>query len=78
MAGVPGTIELSSGYYIEASLINQLILLVGNETFARSYFLNLGTTPIQNKLNEIINNPVMSYNLFRSIELNYSIKNLNE
>ena len=78
MAGVPGTIELSSGYYIEASLINQLILLVGNETFARSYFLNLGITPIQNKLNEIINNPIMSYNLFRSIELNYSIKNLNE
>ena len=28
--------------------------------------------------NEIINNPIMSYNLFRSIELNYSIKNLNE
>lgn len=78
MAGVPGTIEISSGYYIEASLINQLIQLIGNEVFLKSYFSNLGTKNMQEKLNEIINNPTMSSNLFRSIELNYNIRDINE
>lgn len=78
MAGVPGTIEISSGYYIEASLINQLIQITGNEVFLKSYFSNLGTQPIQEKLNEIINNPTMSFNLFRNIELNYNIRDINE
>ena len=78
MAGVPGTIEISSGYYIEASLINQLIQIIGNEVFIKSYFCNLGTMPMQEKLNEIINNPNLSHNLFRSIELNYNIRDINE
>lgn len=78
MAGVPGTIEISSGYYIEALLINQLIQLIGKEVFLKSYFSNLGTKNIQEKLNEIINNPKMSSNLFRSIELNYNIRDINE
>lgn len=70
MAIVPETIEISSGYYIEACLINQLIQIVGNEVFLKSYFSNLGTQPIQEKMNEVINNPIMSFNLFRNIELN--------
>lgn len=78
MAGVPGTIEISSGYYVEACLINQLIQIIGNEVFLKSYFSNLGTMPMQEKLNEIINNPKSSYDLFRSIELNYSIRDINE
>ena len=78
MAGVPGTIEISSGYYIEACLINQLIQIVGNEVFLKSYFSNLGTQPIQEKMNEVINNPTMSFNLFRNIELNYNIGDINE
>lgn len=78
MTGVPGTIEISSGYYIEACLINQLIQIIGNDVFIKSYFSNLGTMPMQEKLNEIINNPNLSHNLFRSIELNYSIRDINE
>lgn len=78
MAGVPGTVEISSGYYIEALLINQLIQLIGKEVFLKSYFSNLGTKNIQEKLNQIINNPEMSFNLFRNIELNYNIRNINE
>lgn len=78
MAGVPGTIEISSGYYIEACLINQLIQLIGNEVFLKSYFSNLGTIHMQEKLNEIINNSDKSYDLFRSIELNYNIRDINE
>lgn len=78
MAGVPGTIEISSGYYIEACLINQLIQIVGNEVFLKSYFSNLGTQPIQEKMNKVINNPTMSFNLFRNIELNYNIRDINE
>lgn len=31
---------------------------------------------MQNKLNEIIDNPTMSYKLFRSIELNYCLGGL--
>ena len=70
--------EISSGYYIEACIINQLIQIIGNETFLKSYFSNLGTKPMQERLNEIINNPNISYNLFRSIELNYNIGDINE
>ena len=33
---------------------------------------------MQERLNEIINNPNISYNLFRSIELNYNIGDINE
>lgn len=78
MAGVPGTIEISSGYYIEACLINQLIQIVGNEVLLKSYFSNLGTQPIQEKMNEVINNPTMIFSLFRNIELNYNIRDINE
>lgn len=72
MEGVPGTIEHLSSYYIEISLTNQLIQLVGKSVFLESYFSNLGTSPIQEKLNKIINDPTMSFNIFRSIELNYN------
>ena len=78
MVGVPGTVEVSSGYYIETLLINQLMQLTGQEVFIKSYFSNLGTKKIQEKLNEIINNPKMSYKLFRNIELNYNIRKINE
>ena len=46
--------------------------------FLKSYFSNLGTQPIQEKMNEVINNPTMSFNLFRNIELNYNIRDINE
>ena len=78
MAGVPGTVEIASGYYIEASLINQMMHVIVREVFLKSYFSNLGTMPMQEKLNEIIDDPNMSHNLFRSIELNYNIRHTNE
>jgi len=78
MAGVPNTIEISSGYYIEALLINQLIQTIGNEVFVEAYFSNLGTSPIQKKLEQLIDDKSKSYELFRNIELNYQIRHFNE
>lgn len=77
-AGVPGTDEELSSYYIEARLIIQLASLVGNKLLERTYFSNLGTNPLEEKLNEIINNPNKSYALFRNIELNYNLKEIDE
>lgn len=78
MAGVPGTAELSSMYYVEASLINQMIQLIGKDVFIKAYFTNQGTAPMEEKLNEIIDDPTMSSSLFRNIELNFSIRHVKE
>lgn len=78
MSGVPGTYELSSGYYIEASLINQMIQIIGIDIFKECYFCNLGITPLKEKFNEIIKSPLMTTNLFRLIELNFNLGHINE
>lgn len=76
MAGVPGTIEIASRYYIEALFINQLIQIVGIDVMVNSYFSNLGTENIEAKLNEIIDDENLSYSLFRRIEDNYQVKDI--
>lgn len=78
-AGIPSrTSEISSGYYVEASIINQLIQVVGNETFLESYFSNKGITDIKQQLHELIPDTNKSFQLFRNIELNYQIRHINE
>ena len=78
-AGIPSrTSEISSGYYIEASIINQLIQVIGNETLLKSYFSNNGITDIKQKLHEFIPDTNKSFQLFRNIELNYQIRHINE
>lgn len=78
MTGVPRTIEISSGYYIETSLVAQLIQIIGLDVFSRSYFSNLGITEIKEKLQNIINDDNKSFKLFRDIELNFQIGYLSE
>lgn len=75
MSGVPGTMEVTSNYYIEACLINQLIQIIGNDVFLTTYFSNLGIKPIKEKLQNVINDEQKSFELFRNIELNFQIKN---
>lgn len=70
--------EEYSKYYIEECLIRQMSILIGNEVFIKSYFSNLGTNLLQAQLNQIIDIPEKSYNLFRNIETNYNIRNLCE
>jgi len=76
MAGYPNTVEISSKYYIEECIINQLIQLIGTETVIRSFFSNLGVMPLQLELNKLIDNQEKAYNLFRNIECNYTIRDL--
>lgn len=78
MAGFPGTVEISSGYYIEALFVNQLINLVGIDVMKESYFGNKGTASIEKSLNDIINNKSLSFNLFRNIENNFQNRNINQ
>lgn len=77
MVGVPGTIEVASGYYIEVLLVNQLTQIVGTDVMLTSYFSNNGTKDIELKLNEIINDEYRASHLFRRIEDNFLIKNIN-
>lgn len=77
MTGVPGTVEISSGYYIEALFINQLIQIVGSEVMLSSYFTNKGTKEIENSLNNILDEPVLSNTLFRKIEDNFYLRDVN-
>ena len=76
MTGVPNTFDITSNYYIETCFINQLIQIIGYEPFIKSYFANLGTSLLENRLNGLINNPGKSYELFRNIELNFDIREL--
>lgn len=45
--------------------------------FLKSNFSNLGTKQLEKKLNEIVNNPDLSYSVFRNIELNFNIRYIN-
>ncbi len=74
--GVPNTAEISSNYYIEASIINQLVQIIGYESFIRAYFSNLRTEPMEDELNELIEDPIKCNQLFRDIELNYNVRDL--
>lgn len=78
MTGIPNTIEISSGYYIEACLINQLIQIIGSEIFIKSYFSNLGIKPIKEELYRLIPDENKTFSLFRNIELNFQIRSFEE
>lgn len=73
MAGVPGTIELASGYYIEVRLINQMIQIIGLDAFQKSYFGNLGTLELEKEFCNLINDTAKAFELFRNIEINYQL-----
>ena len=72
--GIPGRSELSSKYYFEASLVFQLIQIVGIDVFKEGYFSNLGISPIQEKLQRYIEDEDKSFKLFRDIELNFLLR----
>jgi len=72
---VPGSVEISCGYYIEEGLINQLALIVGPQVMIDSYFGNLGTKDIINKLDVLDKKFFDGTMLFQYIELNYRIGN---
>lgn len=74
MAGVPNTIEIASGYYIEASFVNQLIAIVGLNVISESYFGNKGTKEIEKELDKYGTINLNSKLLFRRIEDNFYLK----
>ena len=76
--GIPGTIEIACGYYIEELFINQLSLIVGIEPLIDSYFGNLGNKLLCEKLFEIDNDAVKASSLFVLIDVNYSLHQKNE
>ena len=47
---VPGSVEISCGYYIEELFVNQLALIIGANIMIDSYFGNLGIKEIKEKL----------------------------
>lgn len=77
MYGIPNTMELASNYYIEASIINQLISIIGNKELINSYFMNNGTSKLEEELNQYTKDSNVSWNLFRNIEANFCIQNDN-
>ncbi len=76
--GIPGTIEISNNYYIEGLFINQLIQIIGAQSLIDSYFGNLGTTMLREKLCDIDGDMAKASSLFLMIELNYSIRERDE
>lgn len=77
MFGIPNTLESNSTYYIEASIINQLISIIGNKELINSYFMNNGTSKLEAELNNYNQDPNISWNLFRNIETNFLLRNDN-
>lgn len=76
--GIPGTIEIACGYYIEELFIDQLSQIIGAEPLIESYFGNLGNELLCEKLKEIDGSSINDYYLFNLIELNYSLKEEND
>lgn len=75
MAGIPGTVENASKYYIECCLINQLMQIVGIDVLNISYFGNKGTVFLEEELCKLIDDKTKASKLFRFIEINYKIGN---
>lgn len=75
--GIPGTVEISCGYYIEELFINQLAQIVGTQPLLDSYFGNLGNSLLCKKLCEIDNDTSKAASLFTLIDLNYSLHEKN-
>ena len=78
MAGVPGTEDIVSPYFIECALINQLIQIIGIDALQESYFGNKGTELLESELCKLINDKEKAFELFRSIEVNYQLGNGSE
>lgn len=76
--GIPGTIEIACGYYIEELFVDQLSQIIGPEPLIESYFGNLGNELLCEKLKEIDGSGINDYYLFNLIELNYSLKEEND
>lgn len=74
MSGIPDTNESKSGYYIEESLVNQIILTIGNEEVIRSYFSAAGVDGIKHKLSEFGLSDMGASYLLNLIECNYMIR----
>lgn len=75
MAGVPGTEDIVSPYFIECVLINQLIQVIGIDALQESYFGNKGTKLLESELCKLINDKEKAFELFRNIEVNYQLGN---
>lgn len=75
MAGVPGTEDIVSPYFIECCLISQLIQVIGIDALQESYFGNNGTELLESELCKLINNKEKAFELFRKIEVNYQLGN---
>lgn len=78
MAGVPGTEDIVSPYFIECALINQLIQIISIDSLQESYFGNKGTELLESELCKLINDKEKAFELFRSIEVNYQLGNGSE
>lgn len=76
--GIPGTIEIACGYYIEEKFINQLSLIIGAQSLIDSYFGNLGNKLLREKLFEIDNDAIKASSLFVLIDINYYLFKKNE
>lgn len=76
--GIPGTIEIACGYYIEELFINQLIQIVGTQPLLDSYFGNLGNNLLCEKICEIDNDVDKASSLFALIDINYSLHKENK
>ena len=66
--------DISSGYFLESLFVNQLALIIGTDVLLDSYFSNKGTKELENKLNEIIDEPNKAQELFIKIENHFIIK----
>ena len=74
MYGIPNTDEINSGYYIEASIINLLISIIGNKKLIESYFLNKGTVELEEEFDKLGIDSNISWCLFRNIEVNFCLR----
>ncbi len=74
----PFSNEITMEYQVEMMLINQLIQIIGIKPVYDSYFYNLGTDLLSEKLFEISPDmPEEAKKLFINIELNYLLELLN-
>ena len=74
----PGTEDIVSPYFIECSLISQLIQVIGIDALQKSYVENKGTELLESELCKLINDEEKAFELFKNIEVNYQLGNDSE
>lgn len=66
--------QLASSYYIEAAIVSQLMIIIGQKKMFEAYFSNKSIEVLEQELLNLIPDKILAVSTFRRIEDNYQLR----